>query len=81
VVLIGAISFASFNISGAFVISSPAAIPTVYVVDDDFDVLSSLRFLLETEGFEVKAFGSGSAFLLLPLMEHTASSSITRCKI
>jgi two-component system response regulator FixJ len=45
------------------VIPSPAATPTVYVVDDDFDVLSSLRFLLETDGFEVKAFGSGSALL------------------
>ena len=35
----------------------------VYVVDDDFDVLSSLRFLLETEGFEVCTFRSGSALL------------------
>ena len=61
-VLIREISFASFNISVAFVIP-PAAGPTVYVADDDFDVLSSLRFLLETDGFEVKAFGSGSAFL------------------
>jgi PleD family two-component response regulator len=56
-------SFASFTISVAFVIRSPAARPTVYVADDDLDVLSSLRFLLETDGFEVKAFGSGSAFL------------------
>jgi two-component system, LuxR family, response regulator FixJ len=63
VVLIRGISFASFNIIVAFVIPSPAARPTVYVADDDFDVLSSLRFLLETDGFEVKAFGSGSAFL------------------
>ena len=63
VVLVRGISFASFNISVAFVIPSPAARPTVYVADDDFDVLSSLRFLLETDGFEVKAFGSGSAFL------------------
>jgi two-component system, LuxR family, response regulator FixJ len=46
-----------------FVISSSAARPTVYVVDDDFGVLSSLRFLLETDGFEVEAFRSGSALL------------------
>jgi FixJ family two-component response regulator len=36
---------------------------TIYVVDDDFDVLKSLRFLLETEGFEVRTFRSGSALL------------------
>jgi len=37
--------------------------PTIYVVDDDADVLGSLRFLLETDGFEVHAFGSGAALL------------------
>lgn len=42
--------------------SSPAK-PTVYVVDDDFGVLNSLRFVLETDGFEVGAFKSGSALL------------------
>ena len=36
---------------------------TVYVVDDDADVLNSLRFLLETEGFAVKTFASGPALL------------------
>ena len=36
---------------------------TVDVVDDDPDVLGSLRFLLETEGFEVRTFASGAAFL------------------
>jgi two-component system response regulator FixJ len=36
---------------------------TVYAVDDDPDVLASLRFLLETEGFAVKAFASGSDLL------------------
>jgi two-component system, LuxR family, response regulator FixJ len=41
---------------------SPAK-PTVYVVDDDFGVLNSLRFVLETDGFDVGAFKSGSAFL------------------
>lgn len=35
----------------------------VYVVDDDYDVLNSLRFLLETEGFDVCTFRSGSALL------------------
>ena len=36
---------------------------TVYAVDDDPDVLASLRFLLETEGFAVKTFADGSALL------------------
>jgi two-component system, LuxR family, response regulator FixJ len=35
----------------------------VYVVDDDFDVRTSLRFLLETEGFDVRTFRSGIALL------------------
>ena len=35
----------------------------IYVVDDDYDVLTSLRFLLETEGFDVCTFRSGSALL------------------
>jgi two-component system, LuxR family, response regulator FixJ len=35
----------------------------IYVVDDDYDVLRSLRFLLETEGFEVRTFRSGAALL------------------
>jgi two-component system response regulator FixJ len=37
--------------------------PLIYVVDDDHDVLSSLRFLLEAEGFEVRTFRSGSSLL------------------
>jgi FixJ family two-component response regulator len=36
---------------------------TVYVIDDDLDVLGSLRFLLETEGFEVRTFRNGTAVL------------------
>jgi two-component system, LuxR family, response regulator FixJ len=36
---------------------------TVYVVDDDADVLSSLRFLLEADGFAVRTFRSGAALL------------------
>lgn len=35
----------------------------VYVVDDDYDVVRSLRFFLETEGFEVRTFRSGTALL------------------
>jgi two-component system response regulator FixJ len=42
--------------------SSPAK-PAVYVVDDDADVLGSLRFLLETDGFDVRTFRSGAALL------------------
>lgn len=41
---------------------SPAK-STVYVVDDDADVLSSLRFLLEADGFEVRTFRNGPALL------------------
>ena len=37
--------------------------PTVYVVDDDADVLGSLRFLLETDGFNVRTFMNGAALL------------------
>ena len=37
--------------------------PIIYVVDDDTDVLGSLRFLLETDGFDVRTFRSASALL------------------
>lgn len=37
--------------------------PVIYVVDDDTDVLGSLRFLLETDGFTVHTFRSGAAVL------------------
>jgi FixJ family two-component response regulator len=37
--------------------------PTIYVVDDDADVLRSLRFLLESDGFNVRTFRTGSALL------------------
>lgn len=40
---------------------------TVYVVDDDPDVLSSLRFLFEIEGFPVKTFSDGAHLLAGPL--------------
>ena len=36
---------------------------TVFVVDDDPDVLSSLRFLFEIEGFHVETFPSGAELL------------------
>jgi two-component system, LuxR family, response regulator FixJ len=35
----------------------------IYVVDDDTDVLGSLQFLLETDGFAVRTFKSGAALL------------------
>ncbi len=51
------------NSSGPAEIGSSAKKPLIYVVDDDHDVLSSLRFLLEAEGFDVRTFRSGSALL------------------
>ena len=36
---------------------------TVYVVDDDADVLRSLRFLLEADGFNVRTFRNAEALL------------------
>ena len=42
---------------------SLSAKPTVYVVDDDADVLGSLRFLLETDGFDVRTFRNGTSLL------------------
>ena len=47
-------------------VTTPAAKSTVYVVDDDAGVLSSLRFLLETDGFAVRTFRSGGALLGAP---------------
>ena len=35
----------------------------IYVVDDDSDVLGSLQFLLETDGFDVRTFRSAAALL------------------
>ncbi len=40
-----------------------SCLPTVDIVDDDSDVLGSLCFLLETEGFRVRTFASGSDIL------------------
>lgn len=47
----------------------------VAVVDDDLDVLSSLRFLLETEGFSVCTFKTPSSLL------HFAPSPKVDCYI
>jgi two-component system response regulator FixJ len=43
--------------------ASTTPTPVVYVVDDDIDVLGSLRFLLETDGFDVRTFRSAGALL------------------
>ena len=43
--------------------SPSLARPVIYVVDDDPGVLGSLRFLLETDGFDVKTFRNGQALL------------------
>jgi two-component system response regulator FixJ len=51
------------NASGDASISLPSRKSMIYVVDDDYDVRTSLRFLLETEGFEVRTFRSGVALL------------------
>ncbi len=40
-----------------------AANRRVFVIDDDDDVRDSTTFLLQSEGYEVEAFSSGSAFL------------------
>ena len=43
--------------------ASATPAPMIYVVDDDTDVLGSLRFLLETDGFDVRTFRSAAALL------------------
>lgn len=47
---------------------SDAATPTVLVVDDDPDVLGSLRFSLEVEGYRVRTYANGEAILSDPLL-------------
>ena len=49
-------------VGGYPMMSSPAK-ATIYVVDDDADVLNSLRFLLEADGFDVRTFRNGAALL------------------
>jgi two-component system response regulator FixJ len=46
-----------------FVMSPSSTKTVVYVVDDDPGVLGSLRFLLETDGFDVETFRNGPALL------------------
>jgi FixJ family two-component response regulator len=41
---------------------------TIIVVDDDRQVLRSLRFLFETEGFQVRTFESASGLLSDPAL-------------
>jgi FixJ family two-component response regulator len=43
--------------------ASATTLPVIYVIDDDTDVLGSLRFLLEIDGFDVRTFRSGAALL------------------
>jgi two-component system, LuxR family, response regulator FixJ len=51
------------SVSGEASLSVQLKKPMVYVVDDDYDVRTSLRFLLETEGFDVRTFRNGAALL------------------
>ena len=51
------------NQRGAGSMSISTSTPVVCIVDDDRDVLGSLRFLLETDGFDVRTFPSGAALL------------------
>ncbi len=44
-------------------VREPPSKSMIYIVDDDVDVLGSLKFLLETEGFDVKIFRSATALL------------------
>jgi FixJ family two-component response regulator len=53
----------SLNRARGFYVMSSSPAKVVYVVDDDPAVLGSLRFLLETEGFDVETFRSGPAML------------------
>jgi two-component system response regulator FixJ len=56
--------------------TSPAK-TMICVVDDDCDVLGSLQFLLETDGFDVRTFKSGAA--LRPRPSASATSCANRC--
>ena len=43
--------------------SNPSVQSTIYIVDDDEAVRDSLRWLLEANGYRVKCFSGGEAFL------------------
>jgi two-component system response regulator FixJ len=50
--------------ASALATATPSLVkPAVYVVDDDVDVLGSLRFLLEADGFNVRTFRNGASLL------------------
>jgi len=51
------------SVTGEAGIGLPSKKSMIYVVDDDYDVRTSLRFLLEAEGFDVRTFSSGTALL------------------
>ena len=51
------------NVRDDVVMPATPTKPVVYVVDDDPGVLGSLRFLLETDGFDVETFRNGAALL------------------
>jgi len=58
------------SVTGGSGASLPARKLMIYVVDDDYDVRTSLRFLLETEGFDVRTFRSGVALLASSTRNH-----------
>jgi two-component system, LuxR family, response regulator FixJ len=59
--MLAGLTLARFSCA-AILMSLPSR-PTVYVVDDDADVLGSLRFLLEADGFDVRTFRSAASLL------------------
>jgi FixJ family two-component response regulator len=61
-----------FAAARIFMMSSPGK-STIYVVDDDAGVLGSLRFLLETDGFEVRTFRNAASVL------HAADAAPADC--
>ena len=43
--------------------NTPNALHTVFIVDDDEAVRDSLRWLLEANGYQVRAYASAETFL------------------
>jgi two-component system, LuxR family, response regulator FixJ len=54
--------------------------PVIYVADDDPAVLGSVRFLLETDGFDVRTF-EGAASLLSAVVSHAADCFVIDYKM